>query len=246
MARHRRAYDYPYDRPDFSYLYDNGEVRRLESWSADVTTGRTAVLAFGSNAAPEQLQRKFAEIPGTVIPVVQAELADFDVIYSAHLTSYGTIPATLAPSPGTRLHTWVTWLDNDQLTRMHESETGSSWGAAVNYAYGHLHDIELKLDIGAGVLRRVGVYLSNHGALALTNEPVAFDVIPATARKFDTRSMPDVLAAANQSLAPSDNLDDFIARAVEDTDIRARWTVTLRDAAHPLNIPNFTPDESIS
>jgi len=246
VARHHRALAYPYDRPDFSYLFNDGKVRPLESRTVDVATGRTAVLAFGSNAAPEQLVRKFGEIPGSVIPVVQAELADFDVVYSAHLTSYGTIPATLAPSPGTRLQTWVTWLDDDQLARMHESETGTSWGAAVNYAFGYLQDISLSLDVGAGVLKRVGAYLSNHGALALAPEPIAFDVIPATVRSFESRSMPDILATANKSLAPSDSLDDFITKAVEDPDLRARWTDSLREAAHPLNIPNFSPDKSIS
>jgi hypothetical protein len=244
VARHHRALAYPYDRPGFSYLYDDGEVRRLESPEADFSAGRTAVLAFGSNAAPEQLKRKFGEIPGSVIPVVQAELADFDVVYSAHLTSYGTIPATLAPSPGVRLQTWVTWLDDAQLTRMHESETGTSWGAAVNYAYGYLQDIDLRFDGAPGVLQSVGAYLSNHGALALASEPLAFDVIPATARNYESRSMSDILAAVYKSLAPSDSFDDFITRAVEDPDSRARWTDALRRTAFPLNISNFSRENT--
>jgi len=115
VDRFHRAAAYPYARPDHSYVYDDGATVALDEFPGEVTAGRTPVLAFGSNAAPEQLRRKFGATPDTVIPVIRADLADFDVVYSAHLTAYGAVPATLAPSPGARLQTWVTWLDDAQL-----------------------------------------------------------------------------------------------------------------------------------
>ena len=53
----------------------------------------TPVLAIGSNAAPQQLARKFPaeRFPGGVlIPVVRAVLQGFDVVYAPLLASYGS------------------------------------------------------------------------------------------------------------------------------------------------------------
>jgi len=238
-----RATNYPYDRPDHSYVYDDGEITALDAWPGDLTTARVPVLAFGSNAAPEQLRRKFADVAGTVIPVIQADLADFDVVYSAHLTAYGAVPATLAPSPGTTLHTWITWLDADQLARMHRSERGASWGAQVNYAYGALSSIELRQSHDLGVLEEVGVYLTNHGALRLADGPLAFEKIPTTARKFATKSMDEVLDQVRRELETVLSIEHFIDRAVNDAEARAAWTEKLRRAAHPLDIPGFRADD---
>ncbi len=239
----RRATNYPYDRPDQSYVYDDGEITAFEAWSGEITAGRTPVLAFGSNAAPEQLRRKFGDLAGTVIPIIQADLADFDVVYSAHLTAYGAVPATLAPSLGTTLHTWISWLDERQLERMHRSEMGTSWGAQVNYAYGALSSIHLRQSHDLGVLEQVGVYLSNHGALRLADGPLAFEKIPTTARKFVTKSMDEVLDQVRQKLGPNLSIEQFIDRAINDTEARAAWTEKLRSTAHPLDIPGFRADE---
>ena len=62
---------------------------------------RTPVLAYGSNAAPEVLSRKLALSDQPVL-VVPARLREFDVVYSAHISPYGAVPATLQRSPGPR------------------------------------------------------------------------------------------------------------------------------------------------
>lgn len=243
MDRLHRATAYPNDRPDFSYVYDDGAIVALADWPGEAAAGRTPVLAFGSNAAPEQLSRKFGGVPGTVIPVVQAYLADFDVVYSAHLTAYGAVPATLASSPGTHLQTWINWLDDQQLARMHQSEMVRSWGAAVNYAYGELSGLSLTPDGGLDELERAGVYLSNHGALGLGDAPVALEAIAAMDRRFAAKPMREVLALVGEQLGAPPDIGDFVASAADDATARAAWTETLRRAAHPLDMPAFRPDD---
>lgn len=59
--------------------------------------GRTAVLAYGSNASPLQLARKFPAADfkdeDALIPVVRGTLADFDVVYAAHISSCESVIA---------------------------------------------------------------------------------------------------------------------------------------------------------
>ena len=93
---------------------------------AVVRTPRVPVLAIGSNASIEQLQRKYAPdvfpcgvTSGVVIPVIQSLLYDFDVCYAPLLTSYGSCAATLHHSGGTCSQIYITYLDKEQLIRMH-------------------------------------------------------------------------------------------------------------------------------
>ena len=68
-AQVANAMDYPFSRPDHSYLFADGAVLALESpgveylddalarKGAATMADRTAVLAYGANAAPARLQR---------------------------------------------------------------------------------------------------------------------------------------------------------------------------------------------
>ena len=96
----KRALDYPYATPDRSYLYLDGGARELPGAGADLSA-RTPLLSYGANAAPDALARKLAPLPGVEMPVLRSELEDFDVVYSAHVSPYGAVPATLLESPGT-------------------------------------------------------------------------------------------------------------------------------------------------
>ena len=50
------------------------------------------MLGIGSNAAPEQLKRKFPKsmFSSVVIPVVRCVLVDYDVIYAPLIAGYGS------------------------------------------------------------------------------------------------------------------------------------------------------------
>jgi hypothetical protein len=101
----RRALDYPYEAPGRSYLYCDGEARELPA-DPDLS-GRTPLLSYGANASPEALGRKLAPLSGEALPVLRAALEGFDVVYSAHVSPYGAIPATLRKSPGTTAPVFV-------------------------------------------------------------------------------------------------------------------------------------------
>ena len=64
--------------------------------------GRRALLAYGANASPEALTRKLAHLPPEPIAALRVALRGWDVVYSAHVSPYGSVPATvvqLAPAP---------------------------------------------------------------------------------------------------------------------------------------------------
>ena len=134
------ARGYPYCRPEACYLFNAGEAKPLPDSVplSNLFVGRTPVIAHGSNRSPRQLARKFGET--AEIPVSRAWLTDYDVVYSAHMTRYGAIAANLCHAPGTRVEVWITWLDEAQLRRMHETELG-----AEIYRYGLLEGVAIAL-----------------------------------------------------------------------------------------------------
>ena len=120
---------------------------------------RTPVLGYGSNASPQQLARKFYDFEGArgVLLNMRCSLRDFDSVYSALMSGYGSIPADLQHSPGTTLHCFVTWLDAKQLERMDETEGG--------YHLAELEGVHLELEDGT-ILDKVLVYLATAGQLS--------------------------------------------------------------------------------
>ena len=226
---------YPFAIPEHSYLYSDGEVRPLDGpleSGAPELEGRVPVLAVGANAAPEHLKLKFGHLDGTqVIPVERARLFDFDSVYSAHVASYGSIPPTLAPSPGTELALGITWLTADQLSRMHETE-------GANYRFGQLSGVGVEID-GGRALDRISAYVSVHGCLAVGGAPSAVAGIAARNRKFEEMSQLEVLSLARDRFAPGTPLDDFIRGAIGDAGVRRRLTAELKKDALSFAAPGF-------
>lgn len=199
---------------------------------------RVPVIAHGSNAAPAQLARKFARAHAedgndVVIPVLRARLVDFDVVYAAHFSAYGAIPATLEASPGTTAEIAVTWLTPSQLNLMHDTEI-----TAVNYVYGRLGAIQLEID-GLGTLDEAFVYLTLHGCVTLAGAPTALAAVKALRRRFAAVSVPAMLAMARDRVAPDTPLDAFIMGNIEDDALRRERTATLRQSARRATFGNF-------
>ena len=156
-----RALDYPYSSPAYDFVLDKGSVERLEDKS--ILAGRIPVLAIVSNRSPEQLLRKFSE--RDVLPVTSVQLCGYDVVYAAHMASYGSIPAVLTRSPGTVIDIGINWLSRKQLERMHETEA-----IGVNYNFG----IASKLNILSGnedKIHNIGCYLGIHGCFCCSTGP---------------------------------------------------------------------------
>jgi hypothetical protein len=208
----RRAITYPYAAPPHSYLYDASAPGLWRPLPADaaVLEGRTPVLAAGSNRAPERLAQKFQSLfPEARIPVTRAHLTGFDSVYCAHVTSYGSVPATLHPSPGTTVTLHITWLDADELACMHETEQ-----PGVNYHFVRLKGLALTLDDGGAALDTAYAYLSVHGAALVDGAPVALAAVPAVHRRFVARDQEAMIAALAAEVAPEVDVRTFIRTIV--------------------------------
>ena len=182
-----RALEYPYASPETSYLYLDGAAVELPPGGPDLT-GRTPLLAYGANAAPEALARKLAPLPGIEMPVIRTELEGFDVVYSAHVSPYGAIPATLIESPGTVAPIFVAHPTAEQRKLLTASEP--------NY------DL---VEVGG-----IAAYRSKHGCLSLDGSPVALAAIRSRGRTLSELDQPAILERVRSHLEPQLSLEQFI------------------------------------
>lgn len=224
-----RARNYPYEAPHDSYTWDSGVVR---AFSPADTAGRTPVLAFGSNRAPERLHQKFAHLGDHLIPVQKAWLNDFDVVYAAHITSYGAVPAMLQRAAGVRVEIAVTWLDEDQLPVMHDSEM-----AVANYVYARLNDVELSLD-GGEVRDHAYCYVGTRGhLLSDRREALSLLAVHGECRSSPGISTGEALELVRARVAPGMGEDEFIFRLVGDHSYRQSITENISADAVPFGYP---------
>lgn len=227
-----RARDYPYAIPGYSYVYrDQG----MMPFDPTLCRYRTPVLAIGSNQSPQQLARKFGHDASHVVPVQRARLPHFDVVYSAHITRYGAVPAMLQHCFAAVVDIAITWLDDRQLELMHASEI-----AAANYAFAALEDVTVMLDDGR-IETRALAYISSRGQLSFDdNDPVALAAIACSGRRYPALTTGEVLEQLRTRIAPELNADTFVQRLIDDSDYRRRLTDRLsRDAVglqHPVRI----------
>ena len=178
-----RALDYPYSYPAYDFVLDNGSVAPLQDRKS--LEGRIPVLAIGSNRSPEQLLRKFGD--QNFLPVTCVKLCDYDVVYAAHITSYGSTPAVLAQSPGTIVDIAITWLTKVQLKRMHETEA-----IGINYDYGVSNSLKINADYDYQN-QNIGCYLGRRGCLNIMGNIIALKEIRATKRVFGAFSQSEIL-----------------------------------------------------
>lgn len=169
-----RPLDYPFATPAASFVQHGERTLELPPGGPDLAA-RTPLLAYGANAAPAALTRKLAHLPPSPLPVLRAGLAGFDVVYSAHVSPYGAVPATLHPSPGTTVAVFVAYPDRAQLRALTATEP--------NYELTGLRDLDCRLE-GAADPTELDAYLSRHGPLLLGGAPVALEAIEATERRF--------------------------------------------------------------
>jgi len=224
-----RARNYPYAAPAHSYLYTEDGIRAFDPAARD---GRTPVLAIGSNRAPERLKQKFGHAAHHVIPVQRARLHHFDVVYSAHITSYGAAPAMLQASPNTAVEIWVTWLDDEQLAIMHQTERG-----AANYHYAELPGVKLQMEDGR-VERSAYAYVSTRGHYLHRGRALALADVPATGRRFAEARTGDALEHIRARVGASDlDADAFVVKLVDDANYRRGVTERIAEDAVPLQHP---------
>lgn len=232
------AKGYPFPAPDASFLFRDGSHRALttaQAYDSGLFAGRTPVIAHGSNRSPEQLARKYGA--AATIPVTRGWLADYDVVYSAHITQYGAVASTLHYVPGARARISINWLDETQLARMHETEGPS------NYQYGEMAGIILDLEAGPATrLERAWIYFSKNGCLARDGAPIGIAAVEAESRPHDALPQEATLEHVRTKHRPESDVDAMILRAIADKGYRQSLVEEMRAEAVPARAPHFDPD----
>ena len=210
------ARGYPYEAPSRSFLYRDGAEHPLpvsdsghlpvDQWRRE---GRVPVLAYGANRSATALARKFAGWPShTSIPVTHAKLDDHDIVYSAHLSRYGSAPAKIEHVEGVTVEVGVIWLDPAQLERMHETE------GALNYRFEEIRRLTLTFSAFETVLDQAYAYVGRRPTLSRDDAPIPLSAIKAESRRHKALSQAQVLEHIRDRLAPGATMDDFILQTI--------------------------------
>ncbi|MBO6825806.1 MAG: hypothetical protein JJ879_06355 [Sneathiella sp.] len=227
----QRALAYPYERPTHSFLLEGETISRLHAWEPEEHL--IPVLACGSNAAPEQLIRKFKDHPNQRIPVTAGKLKNFVSVYSPHVAGYGSIPATLMPLEGVTTTCHITWLTEDQLVQMHLTEAiGSS------YRYSELRDIDLQCEM-TGPHEKIHAYIGRRGVLRLNGSYIGLSAIPIEGQheELTLMSQTEVQEATAHTLNHKNNINRFIEININ-TNNRHHVIEALKDHASPYPLFN--------
>ncbi len=221
------ALAYPYDIPGHSFVFEpQSGVARPSSVDElhALCAGRTPVLAAGSNAAPEQLGRKFPPDGPDLdpIPVVRADVDGVDVVYAARIASYGAVPATPIDLPGTTAHVHLTFLTDLQLRKMNDSEA-----IGIAYAIEEMDATRVgtTVELDGAVLR----YVAIASALPVAGEPVALHPIRSSGRRLTSWTQLEMLTHIGSlvGLAP----EALVRRSVDDLGFRAALNERLANLA---------------
>ena len=209
-----RALTYPYPAPAHDYVFRAGTAQPVTALTPDDRAGRVPVLAIGSNRAPEQLRRKYADMPDAEIAVERIWLDGFDVVYSAHLSGYGAVAATLLAVPATRVEISVTWIPQQLMGRMHATE-----GIGTFYDYVELRGLSAR-SVSGNEIRRAFGYVCRLGALNLGGVARALSAIPAQGRTIPALDQRQVQEAAIRKLGLETTLEVFVRESIANAALR--------------------------
>lgn len=199
----QRAFRYPYGAPGGSFVLSGGRAAPLGRVPAP--TGREPLLAYGANRSPEVLAAKLGPAAEPLL-AERVVVPGHDVVYSAHVSLYGAIPATILPCPGVDAAAFVLHLTAGQRRALDATEP--------NYEIAEV----------AGLPSHV----SRHGALELDGSPVALAAIAAAGRTLPELDQRQVLERVAALLAPEGSVESFVLDAAADPAQARRWTELLR------------------
>ena len=239
-----RALAYPFDVPSHSYLYVGGRALPLvaldeaDLWSSTVRVPRgertvaelqpdqgggkarlsdlVPILASGSNASPRRLNEKFGVLDNAIIPVLYGRVDHLCPVYSAHITRYGSVSATLQWSEGASSKLCCLFLPPALLDTMHRSEF-----VGRNYGYFRLRNGAFQMEAGETVASP-HAYLSLWGCLLLENRPVRLAALQSGKSPWQALSQTDVMARVRSLVVPEQSIDDFILSNIIDDALRLK------------------------
>lgn len=224
-----RALGYPYPIPDHSYVVHNGDVSPMLSDEAvGLRQGRIPVLAVGSNQSPAQIMRKFRGPDWHPIPCEKCVIHDFDTVFSAHISGYGSIAATLHPASGTSVSLYINWLHESHMERMHMTELGNE-----NYAFAELTDIRIKTEFEFE-MDRVHFYRGNIGAFMPDGVPIPLAEVSAQNRQWVALNQKGIQERLQAMTAPTLKLDTFVLSSISEPEERARRATMMQQCAEPF------------
>jgi hypothetical protein len=234
------AIGYPWERPGGSYrltaagtelLEEMGPAERDEAIAARSggADERLPLLAIGSNCSPDVLRRKFAhfaEERDREVLALTGSLHEFDVGFAAQPALYGSMPATLFPSPGTAVSATILWVTPAQFTQLAWSE--------LSYRLGRL-ETRFEVDEGGAVFDEVLVFVSRFGAFRVDGEPVALASVAAGGRTARSLTQEQALdAAAALAFGPEANAETLVRAIYEDF---AGLIPSLVETVHRESLP---------
>ena len=224
-----RALNYPYAPIEADFLFTSGSIIELEDDS--FLNNRKAVLAVGSNRSPQQLLRKFGK--NETIPVTKAKLRNYDVFYSAHIASYGSIPAVLGRSEGTLVDVSITWLLPHQLQRMNETE-------ALGKSYDYGESSSLQLDLGNDrSAESIGCYLGRNGCANFEGSPIVLKEVNALDRKFVSADQKTILKHFYDLNCESESFEQWLVKIIKDHNFRAQVSKGMASSAIKNDLSDF-------
>lgn len=207
-----RVYRYPYPADD---------VGAPDPPPAALPPDRQPVLAFGANASRAILRAKLGEDGARTVSLA-ARVRGVDAVYSAHVSPYGAIPATLHPSADTVLTARLLLVEISLLARLDATEP--------NYTRVPF-DGEVRID-GFGLVA-AHAYRSRHGPLRLGGSPIALSAVAAEGRALRALGQREVHAAVRDLLEPAADLDAFVLAGARDPRVQSFRTEILREWAEP-------------
>ena len=213
-----RAMGYPYPAPEFSYTLRGGAVYPFVH--AD-TQDRHPLLCIGSNISPQQLLHKFGG--ESVVPVQRAWLNNHDVVFAAHISNYGAIPAMLVPQESTSVFLAIAWLTPIQLQCMDSTE-------AHAYSRVIMQDIALRTLEGEDYTA-IEFYRSNLPPYQPEGSAIAIDDIRANDRVLPTNNTIEILLRLYRSLSQEKyhfSFLPFMTMLIEDEEFRQKITTLMR------------------
>lgn len=226
-----RALTYPYPAPGHDYLFRGGRAEPVAALSAQDRHGRVPVLAIGSNRAPEQLQRKFADMPEAEIAVERVRLAGFDVVHSAHLSGYAALAATLLQAPGVVAEVSITWLPPSLMDRMHATE-----GIGTHYDFVAFEGIDIEV-VAGGRMSGAHGYVCRMGALDFGGGARGLSAVAATGRRLAPLGQREAQAHLVERLGLALEVEDFVRQNASDPRLRMEREARLAPGALPFASP---------
>jgi len=227
----QRALTYPYTAPDHDYVFRGGTAAAVVRLADADREGRVPVLAIGSNRAPEQLARKFADMPDAEIPVERVRIRGFDVVHSAHLSGYAALAATLLQAPEVSAQIAITWIPPRLMPRMHATE-----GIGTFYDFVAFDGLAVERLAGGAMIGAYG-YVCRLGALDFGDGPRGLSAVAARFRPWPAIDQRAAQEAAIARLDLACDVETFVRENAADPALRSAREAKLRRDAIAFAAP---------